>query len=145
MSWQVRNGRNVIATQIEVVEMKRRFFGVHDSGELIVTSFDRGKKFQSIEVFQGIETIERKINFFQKFELSNFLNQKMTTWIAGSFLWVQTKSLKANVVPQLVFPKLQRQSLKFNCCSLNKSRITKDWWQLHQCLTRWHQYCWETG
>ena len=69
----------MIATQIEVVEMKRRFFGVHDSGELIVTSFDRGEKLQSIEVFQGIETIKRKIDFFQKFELSNFLNQKMTT------------------------------------------------------------------
>ena len=100
--------------------MQGRFLGVEDGGELVVGSLDGPQELEGVEVFEGVEAVEGEVDVLEVLELSYLLLQTSRTWIPGNFLWVQTKSRKANEVPQLVLPRLHRCSLTLNCYYLSR-------------------------
>ena len=70
---QFRYRGDVVVAEVKVVEVKGRFLGVHDCGQLVVAGLDRGEEFESVQVFESVEAIEGEIHPFHKFELAYFL------------------------------------------------------------------------
>lgn len=61
MPGEVGDSRDAVVTEVKKVEMEGRLLDVEDCGQLVVGGLDRGQEFESIEVPEGIEAVERKV------------------------------------------------------------------------------------
>lgn len=123
---EVRDRRNAVVAEIQGIEVVGQFLDVKHMGKLIVGGFDGGKELEAAEVLESIESVEGKVHVLQIFVLFDFLYRCGSTCMAGRRLWVQMKSRKAKVVPQVVLPKLDRCCEKSSCCSLHEGSSTRE-------------------
>lgn len=74
MSAEIRHAGDPVTAEVEVVEVQRGFFHVQHANQLIVSCFDGGQKFESVEVLEGVEAVVGQINSLQIGILCYFLN-----------------------------------------------------------------------